>query len=543
MNSFKIQRLAILVFFIIASITTVFSKPHWTLPMAEENIRENLCSLDPIEGIYDVTYIPYFGGGNLYYGTKNWGGWEAQLTAYVYKYSDSEPKYICYFIYDAGNLKGWYYFESEVFYIAQIGISNAYRLMGGYNERYTHFGNSGRVTFPISSRFVFNQGSFNLSFKGGDEFHVVNASMSFIRTYPTPFDTEKCKEEEEEEEEEMPNKWSGTGFALNKGHIVTNYHVVENAKSIRVQGVKGDFKSNMSATVIATDKVNDIAIIKINDKRFIGFGTIPYRIKTTVSDVGEDVFVLGYPLTTTMGEEIKLTTGIISSKTGFQGDIALYQISAPVQPGNSGGPLFDGKGNLIGIVRSKHIDTENVGYAIKASYLKTLVESVSSSSLLPNGNTVASMPSLSSKVKSINKFVFLLECSTEEEPEESQNSIYESPNIRINNSGLVLECVIVSKTQTVLELKFRNKYSEGGWCSIDPSSYISVNGNVLKMRKAEFIETSPQKTYFNRSGEELFFKLYFPPLPTNATEFDFVENDSSNWSLYGIELSDEQPSK
>lgn len=66
-----------------------------------------------------------------------------------------------------------------------------------------------------------------------------------------------------------------------------------------------------------------------------------------------------------MGDEIKLTTGVISSKTGFQGDVSLYQISAPIQPGNSGGPLFDNKGNLIGIVNAKHKGAENVGYAIK----------------------------------------------------------------------------------------------------------------------------------------------------------------------------------
>ena len=69
-------------------------------------------------------------------------------------------------------------------------------------------------------------------------------------------------------------------------------------------------------------------------------------MNTTTSEVGEEVFVLGYPLTATMGDEIKLTTGVISSKSGFQGDISQYQISAPVQPGNSGGPLFDSKGNI-----------------------------------------------------------------------------------------------------------------------------------------------------------------------------------------------------
>lgn len=133
-------------------------------------------------------------------------------------------------------------------------------------------------------------------------------------------------------------EWSGTGFALKNGYVVTNYHVIDGAKSITVQGVKGIFNTSYNATLVGSDKNNDLALLKISDSSFNGFGTIPYSISPSISEVGEDIFVLGYPLTSTMGDEIKLTTGVISSKTGFQGDVALYQISAPIQPGNSGGP-------------------------------------------------------------------------------------------------------------------------------------------------------------------------------------------------------------
>ena len=126
---------------------------------------------------------------------------------------------------------------------------------------------------------------------------------------------------------------------------------------------------------------------------------------------GDPVFVLGYPLTSTMGDEIKLTTGIISSKTGFQGDVSLYQISAPIQPGNSGGPLFDKNGNLIGIVNAKHEGAENVGYAIKTSYLKNLIESSISTSILPNNNRISRLP-LTEKVKSLKNFVYFIKCSS-----------------------------------------------------------------------------------------------------------------------------------
>ena len=174
--------------------------------------------------------------------------------------------------------------------------------------------------------------------------------------------------------------------------------------------IKGDFTPKYNAIIIATDKYNDLALLQISDNNFKGFGSIPYNVKTSVSDVGEDVFVLGYPLTSTMGDEIKLTTGVISSKTGFQGDVSLYQISAPIQPGNSGGPLFDNKGNLIGIVNAKHKDAENVGYAIKTSYLKNLIESSISNSILPNNNQIAGQP-LTGKVKNLKNYVFMIICS------------------------------------------------------------------------------------------------------------------------------------
>lgn len=208
-------------------------------------------------------------------------------------------------------------------------------------------------------------------------------------------------------------EWSGTGFALNHGYVVTNYHVIENAKSVSIQGISGDFSTQYNATIVATDKNNDLALLQITDTDFKGFGSIPYNVKTTVSDVGEDIFVLGYPLTGTMGNEIKLTTGVISSKTGFQGDVSLYQISAPIQPGNSGGPLFDQKGNLIGVVNAKHKGAENVGYAIKTSYLKNLIESSISTSVLPYSNTTEGMP-LTDKVKCLKNFVFIITCSNVE---------------------------------------------------------------------------------------------------------------------------------
>ena len=373
-------------------------------------------------------------------------------------------------------------------------------------------------------------------FDGGSMKTVIGSEETFyLKMYPTSSSSGFSSGTE---------KWSGTGFALNNGYIATNYHVVENAKSIKVQGIKGNFNIEYNATVTSTDKFNDLAIIKINDSRFNGFGTIPYRVKTSTSEVGEDVFVLGYPLTTTMGDEIKLTTGVISSKTGFQGDVSLYQISAPIQPGNSGGPLFDGNGNLIGIVNAKHRGAENVSYAIKASYLNNLVESASSISLLPTNNSVSGM-SLSNKVKSIKNFVFMITCSSSSTGGSSYSGITSSsntisyPSVRSSTAERArIKSVTLGRDYTAVEIISNNQSGSSyyQWCNIDRNTYILVNGTRYTMTKAEGIKIAPDKTYFSYAGQDITFTLYFPSVPTSATYMDLIESADSEWKFYGIKI-------
>jgi len=202
---------------------------------------------------------------------------------------------------------------------------------------------------------------------------------------------------------------SGTGFAItSNGLIVTNNHVIEGARTIKVRGINGDFSQAYAAKLVTADKNNDLAIIKIDDNNFKGLGTIPYVIKSSGSNVGENIFVLGYPLRATMGDEIKLTNGIISSKTGFQGDVTSYQISAPVQPGNSGGPVFDSQGNLIGIINAKHLGAENATYAVKVSYLSNLIDLLDYPPTLQKVSSVTNKQ-LTQQVSLIKKFVFIIE--------------------------------------------------------------------------------------------------------------------------------------
>ena len=208
------------------------------------------------------------------------------------------------------------------------------------------------------------------------------------------------------------DEWTGTGFALKGKYVITNHHVVDGARSLKVRGVRGDFTKLYNAVVVAKDEQHDLAIIRIEDSKFTGFGEIPYAIKSGLSEVGEESFVLGYPMMSTMGEEVKLTTGVISSRTGFMGDVSAYQISAPIQPGNSGGPLFDSNGDVVGIVNAKHRQADNAGYAIKSPYMRLFVENSVSTSIIPTNRKMVGW-SLVNKVKAIKPFVFIIYASTE----------------------------------------------------------------------------------------------------------------------------------
>jgi len=172
-------------------------------------------------------------------------------------------------------------------------------------------------------------------------------------------------------------KATGSGIILSKnGYIATNYHVINNAKKITIyrsiNGITKSYKGN----VVLVDNINDLAILKIDTTDFSEFKEIPFNLRSSGVLVGENVFALGYPMIELQGIELKVTDGIISSKTGFQNDLSTYQISVPIQPGNSGGPLFDYNGNLIGITSSKLTVGENVGYAIKGIFLKNLIDNI-----------------------------------------------------------------------------------------------------------------------------------------------------------------------
>ena len=209
------------------------------------------------------------------------------------------------------------------------------------------------------------------------------------------------------------SKSSGSGFFLTTGGIVaTNAHVIEGASNIQVTVSNEIGTFTYDAKVLLVDSKNDVALLQINDEKFKGLTSIPYGISEN-SDVGSKVFTIGYPLNDVMGSNYKVTDGIISSKSGISDDVRYYQISVPLQPGNSGGPLFNKEGNVIGITSARLNENavgtqiENVNYAIKSSYLLNLYNMIPNSTKLITASTVATKE-LQDQVKVLKNYVCLI---------------------------------------------------------------------------------------------------------------------------------------
>lgn len=197
----------------------------------------------------------------------------------------------------------------------------------------------------------------------------------FMKLYPEN-DIEFSMVEQTDEKSNNPKelKANGSGFFVGKNIIATNYHVVEGANEIDVLIQTASDVKTYSTKVLCVDKTNDLALLMVDDKEFKAISTLPYIIYQRTIDVGSSIFTMGYPMAQAMGSEIKVTDGIISSKTGYEGQISAYQISAPIQPGNSGGPMFNKEGYLVGITSAGIQGANNVGYSIKSSYLCQLID-------------------------------------------------------------------------------------------------------------------------------------------------------------------------
>jgi serine protease Do len=182
---------------------------------------------------------------------------------------------------------------------------------------------------------------------------------------------------------------SGSGFFVSRsGHVITNQHVVSDCKEVTL-GDNAD--KQVQADVLEKDARNDLALLKISSLKMasaetqsliqkLGLAVVPLAsdglLRSDDVDLGEDVLVAGYPYGEIFGDAIKVTKGIVSSNRGMGDDITQFQIGAAIQPGNSGGPIYDENGSIVGVVISQlNKIPENVNFGIKASTVRQFLSS------------------------------------------------------------------------------------------------------------------------------------------------------------------------
>lgn len=167
-----------------------------------------------------------------------------------------------------------------------------------------------------------------------------------------------------------PANSQSTGFLFASKYIITTYHSIQNADSIFIEN---ETYPRTQAFPIYINKNLDVAILytsKINNPG------IPINFLNKSSDLGNKVFTLGFPTS-----QLVYNEGYISAINGYNNDTAFYQITMPLNPGNSGGALFNNKGDWIGMIVSKNINMEGVAFAIKSTMLYTLKDSLPADSV------------------------------------------------------------------------------------------------------------------------------------------------------------------
>ena len=164
----------------------------------------------------------------------------------------------------------------------------------------------------------------------------------------------------------------GTSFLIDaKGYLVTNAHVIGENANVVVVNTKGqEFK----ATIVRIDPSTDLAILKIDDPDFKPSTVLPYGFKKSGADLGEEIFTLGFPR-----DEIVYGEGYMSAKTGFNGDTLACQIAVAANPGNSGGPVINKNGEVIGILSTRQVKAEGVVFAVKTKNIFKALDEVKQS--------------------------------------------------------------------------------------------------------------------------------------------------------------------
>ena len=184
---------------------------------------------------------------------------------------------------------------------------------------------------------------------------------------------------------------SGTGFAVSSsGHVITNYHVIQGCQTVKIH-YKG---KSIRASLVTFDPKNDLALLK-GDFR----PSTVLSLSNGTPELLQDIYVAGYPFGRRISTGVKVTKGIISSLTGIGNNFSQMQIDAAIQPGNSGGPILDDKGNVVGVAVAKldyrnilknfGVIPEDTNFGIKTNVVRNILESSGVSLSNASGSSIS----------------------------------------------------------------------------------------------------------------------------------------------------------
>lgn len=157
----------------------------------------------------------------------------------------------------------------------------------------------------------------------------------------------------------------GTGFLLDtRGYLLTNAHVLKGSGAVVINSKGEEF----NADILHIDNLRDLAVLKIHDSEYNAPRALPYSIRKSTIDLGEEIFTLGYPR-----NDIVYGEGYLSSRTGFNSDSLTYQLQISAYPGNSGGPVFNRQGEIVGVLSTRQAQAEGVAFAVKSGYIYTML--------------------------------------------------------------------------------------------------------------------------------------------------------------------------
>ena len=181
--------------------------------------------------------------------------------------------------------------------------------------------------------------------------------------------------------EEMEEVGAGSGFYVStSGHIITNYHVIDRCEKISIH-LNGEF---FDAVTIATDVKNDLALLKTSitpDHIFALSDESSYPL--------QDIIVAGFPHADDLSSAVKFTQGIVSSIAGAGNNLSQIQIDAAINAGNSGGPILDSLGNVIGVTVSSFDEMQATNFGVKAKVVRRLMKRNKVSIAVPNTKKIS----------------------------------------------------------------------------------------------------------------------------------------------------------